>query len=296
MRETPYRVNLEELPADWQRAAQQALPAGMLPHTLVMIPQHTQSLQKRRRFVPPQALGFTETGVVLVQSAPETSAPPEAFYINSADIVMLRHSLILLYGCLELQGSMNGVPVRMMVEYNTVGELLLHAALQQVLRQAYGPAAGNTAPKFAAETASQLQALEAQSFKFRNGLSLYALLPEERLLGYVWQPRLMRPVLRIFRRAFAPAALLAVTPQAVIAIEEERIKGAAYGWLITFCPRRRILAIDTQPLHTAQRVTVRLAGAGLALSHTAALDQARAAAWGALWDSCNEEIRAEVNA
>jgi len=41
---------------------------------------------------------------------------------------------------------------------------------------------------------------------------------------------------------------------------------------------------------------VHMAGAGLALSHTVALDQARAAAWGALWNSCNEEIRAEVNA
>ncbi len=296
MREIPYLVNLEELPAAWQQAATQALPAGVRLHTCLMIPQHTQSLQKRRRFVPPQVLGFTETGVLQVQSVPESTACPEVIYINSADIVMLRHSLILLYGCLELQGATNGGSVRMVVEYNTVGEPLLHHPLQRVVQQAYGPPSESTMSEFAAQTAALLRELEAQSLKFRNGLNLYALLPGERLLGYAFQPRIMRPVLRIFRRAIAPAALLALTSQAVIAIEEERMKGAAYGWLLTFCPRRRILNIETEALRHSHRVTVHLAGVQTALAHTVALDPARAAAWKSLWGSRDGGVHTEANA
>lgn len=282
-KETPYLVtSLTALPANWQSAVAAALPPAELPHTILMIPRHTQTTQKRRRFVPDQALLFTAAGVLQVQAGMTPEQPPTARYLQGADLLVIRHSLILLYGCLELTGLVDGTPTRLVVEYNTVGLPLLLPACQQLVQLAYG-APPAPASDTETTTATLLQSLDLQSFKFKNGLQFYALLPDEPLLGYVWQPRITRRVIGPLRRPLAPAALLALTPQAVILMTEERAKGAAYGWLITFCPRRRLTNLALQPRPPWYVLSV-------ALEHATStppilLESERAAAWEQLWAS-----------
>ncbi len=273
MRETPYLLDtLADLPPDLQAAASRVLPPEDVPQVIVWIPAHTQTLQKRRR-VPPQALLFTTAGVLSVQ----TGADP--IYLRNADVLLVEHHLILLYGCLQFVGWAQGELRRILVEYNTVGEPLLHTALQRVVRQAYG-GMDSAPPARDAATLALLEQLGAQSFKFRNGLQIYALLPEERVVDYVWQPRITRRIAGIFRQGVAPAALLALTDRALILIREEKASGAAYGWLIAFCPRQQLVGMSTRPQQIWHHVDIQLTAG---LTQSVILEEAQAARWEALW-------------
>jgi len=285
--ERPYLVqNLADLPDGFQLPVAQGLPPDQAAQVILMIPHHTQTRTKRQRFVPPQVLVFTAQGVLHVQAGLSPGQPPTATYLRGADLLYAQHSLILLYGCLELAGEAQGHGVRIVVEYNTVGLELLLPALQQFLRLAYAPAPAAAPQDNQSQTL--LQKLTAQSFKFESGLRFYALQPDEPLLGFVFQPRIVQRLWHLFNRGIAPAALLALTERTVILIEEERIKGASYGWLITFCPRRYLAGVETRPKRQWCEVSVRLTRNEATWEHRVMLDNEKAQAWEALWVNPNQ--------
>jgi hypothetical protein len=282
MKEHPYVLQgLVDLPASLQQAAGQWLKPDDPAKLILMIPRHTQTLLKNRRYVPQQALLFTSQGVLHVQEKTSPDQPPLATYLRSADLLYAHHSLILLYGCLELGGEVSGHLARIVVEYNTVGQQLLQPALQQFLRLAYGPA--HAVEPHADLTNALLQNLAAQSLKFQSGLQFYALQPGEPLLGFVFQPRIVQRNWHLFSHPIAPATLLALTDREVILIEEERARGASYGWLITFCPRRCIAGIETMPKGEWQELCVHLARNNVTMDRRVTLENDTALAWETLW-------------
>ncbi len=170
---------------------------------------------------------------------------------------------------------------RIVVEYNTVGQRLLQPALQQFLRLGYEPSHAVECQDDLTE--ALLRKLGAQSLKFRNGLQLYALQPDEQLLGFVFQAQIVQRRRYWFSRPIAPAALLALTDREVILIEEERVKGAAYGWLITFCPRGCVAGIETEPKGEWRELRVRLARNTVTMERRMTLENDTALAWETLW-------------
>ena len=80
--------------------------------------------------------------------------------------------------------------------------------------------------------------------------------PGERLLGFVFQPRIIQRVLGIFPRLAAPAALLALTENEILLIEEGRTNATSYGWFVTFCPRRYVTGVESTPHSEWQNVYV----------------------------------------
>lgn len=272
MQETPHLVaGIAELPPLLRTAALQVLPPDATPRVTLLIPPHIQTLRSRRRSAPLQAVSFTETGILHVQ------AGVSATYLHSADIRQIRHWLILLYGGLEVTGRVKDKPVHLLVEYNTVAEPLFHTALQDLLRQVYG--AGPLPERRDAVTEHYLQQLRIESFKFQSGLRHYALLPTERLRGYVWQPRLSQRLLGVIPRALAPAGLLALTEWAILLLQEEKRRGASYGWMLSFCPRRYIESVELDARRGA--LIIRLRDIGDALTVRLGPEQARM--WAALW-------------
>ncbi len=284
----PYVVqSLADLPASFQQPVGRLLKPGEPADLILMIPRHTQTRFKHRRYVPQQALLFTSLGVLHIQEGVSPGQSPSATYLRGADLLYAHHSLILLYGCLELGGEVNGNLTRIVVEYNTVGQRFLQPALQQFLRLAYGPP---HAPEPHGDlTEALLQQLGGQSFRFENGLRLYALQPDEQLLGFVFQPRIAQRRWRLFSHPIAPATLLALTDRQVILIEEERARGASYGWLITFCPRKHIASIETKPKTEWREVWVRLARNEVTIDRQATLESDTALAWETLWLSQNQQ-------
>lgn len=106
--------------------------------------------------MPEQALLFTSQGVLHVQAPVEPDQPPSTTYFQAADLLYTRLSLLLLYGRLELIGSVGGDLTRVEVEFNTVGEYLLRPPLEQFLQLTWGQTKLDLPPE------SQLKATLAQ--------------------------------------------------------------------------------------------------------------------------------------
>jgi hypothetical protein len=280
----PYPVqSVADLPEHFQQAVRLSLKPGEQVNSILMFPP--QPFIKRGG-VPQQTLLSTSQGLLHVEEKDMPDQPPAVTCLPGEALLYAHHSLLLLYGCLELAGEVDGRSVRMVIEYNTVGQPLLDAVLKQYLRFTYGWA--DTEKSYNPQSNSLLDELGMQSFKFMNGLRLYALQPGERLLGVVFQPRITRTILRFFRHAIAPSSLLALTDQTVILIEEDKARGAAYGWLITLCPRKFVAKIESKPNHEWCDVTVRLLRNTVSEERKLTLETESALAWETLWAGKNQ--------
>ena len=244
----PYVVNaLTDLPEEFQRAVQSCLGDEESINSILVLP--SQPFMKRGG-IPRQALLSTTHGILHVRDA----KPPLADYLPAESLLYVHHKLILLYGCLELAGEVRGELVRITAEYNAIGQYLLDAALRQFLQLSYGTAAPG--PGMRKQNDNLLEELGKESFKFMNGLRLYALQPGERLLGYAFQPRITERFLRYFSRPVAPASMFALTDQAVVFIEEDKARGASHGWVITICPRNVILTVESKRMQSWDKLSV----------------------------------------
>lgn len=279
----PYRLEaLADLPGNFRRAAETNLPSGENPQEILLIPPGTFYDVRGRSggawSAPRQAVIFTNNGILHIQDA-EKDCP--ATYLPAAYLLYAHHRLILLYGRLELAGVVNGALARVVVEYNSVGQYLIQPPLNRFLELAYGGTFKGGSDS--AQTESLLEQLQAQAYKFASGLRLYGLLPGERLLGTVFQPHITRPFLKIFRLAAAPNCLLALTERAVIIVDEEKVRGASYGWLVTSCPRQRAREMDIRPAEWWHEIRLHLEHRGVESIRSARMDGENAERWQRLW-------------
>jgi len=279
----PYQVEgLADLPDSLRQLAEQSLGPTEAVNLIFVVPSqvlggHWWSGPRR---VPEQTLLFTSQGVLHVQGTGAAGRAGQATYLRGGELVYVHLSLVLLYGRLELAGLVNGALSRIVVEYNTVGHVLLQPALHAFLRMAWKQAQAQTNDD---QTDMLLDELEGQSFKFRSGLRYHTLQHDERLLGFVFQPRITQSHWRLFRRLIAPATLLALTDQQLVVIEENRTLGAAYGWIFTFCPRTCLAAIEARPNTEWQDLTVRLVREPVTVDRQVTVSNEKAMTWRDLW-------------
>jgi len=281
----PYRVScLAHLPAGLRALVERAPEISAQANYVFVVPeQEFYGGWFRSRRVPEQALVFTPAGVLHVQSA-GVGQPERTTYLPGETLLFARLTLILLSGCVELVDG-HRADARIVVEYNTVGHHLLAPALLRFLRLAWGPRVSDSAAD-RDRTEALLFDLWRRSLKFRNGLGGYALQPDERLLGYVLQPRILCPRWRLFEREVAPASLLALTDRQLILLEETPAspRQVSYAWRFTFCPRPCVSGVDLELGKEWQRLTVRLRREVTA-QHQVTLENENAHAWARLWDS-----------
>ena len=270
----PYAVKAsKDLPGEFQRAVKSHLPAGESIRSILALPP--QPFMKRGG-VPRQALLSTTRGILHVRDG----NPPAVKYLPAESLLYIHHKIILLYGCLEIAGEVHGKEVRIVAEYNTVGQYLLDAALSRFLQLNHDR---TDLGKYTQEqNSSILNELGKESFKFMNGLRLYALQPGERLLGYVFQPRIKEPFLRYFSWTVAPASTFALTDKSIIFIEENKARGASYGWVITICPRNIVLTVEHEPMQKWRELTVRLLKNNVSMERNLILENETALACQAL--------------
>ena len=275
----PYLVQaLVDLPEDFQRVIQALLNPRDSVNSILMLPPQPYL---KRGGVRRQALLSTSRGLMHV----EDGSPPVANYLFGESLLYVHHTSILLYGQLEVVGEMDNKPVRLVAEYHTAGQDLLKTALRHFLSLSYETL--DPDQSFADQNDAILENLRDESFKFLNALWLDALQPGEKLLGYVFQPRIKERLMRYFARPIAPASLFALTSQAVILIEENKAKGASYGWVMTLCPRKVVLAVESRPMQEWEKLVVILLKSSLSEERNLILNRETAQACVSLWTSQN---------
>lgn len=278
----PYLVSsLAELPSALQIAAQQTLEPTEQPHRIFLVP--AQSFFRSwlsRRYVPPQALLFTAQGVLHVQEAVSPGEPAQVTYLRGENLLYIQLRLLLLYGRLELVGLAKGELARVVVEFNTVGYSMLQPGLRQLLPLIWG------SEKLAKSDSLDRTGSEFEDLplKFKNGLRLYGLQPEESLLGVVFQPSLWKDYGRVLHRQISANTLLALTDHELVIIEEEETgRKNPYGWILTFCPLACLKNFETTPEGTWQEVQLHLARNGVEVDRRVKLGPETALNWQALW-------------
>ena len=281
----PYAVSsLSDLPGSLQEAARHYLsPADRLV-SIYVFPGRTHLKDMYRwENVSEQALLFTDTAVQHIQAPASSDQParlPERRSLRATDLLYTRLSLILMYGRLEL---VDKNLTRLAVDFNAAGFNIIQPGLQQLLETAC--ARDSFASPDGDLTKKHLESLGELSYKFKNGLHLYGLLPGEQLLGFVFQPALWMRRWKLFPRKKSETTLLALTNKQLIVVEERASsRFPAYGWILTFHPRHAIKKIELafkQPWH---ELAIGLKGsAGLNNDQRLALEAPNALVWQELW-------------
>ena len=137
----PYRADdLGALPESLRGAAKAALPAGAKVVSALVVPTDYRSSEESEdaHSVPEQALVFTDSGVLHVQASLTGEAAPSTVYIRPENLLYLQSSHILLYGRLELFGSVQSEPVKLVMEFNAVAWPLMEADWRGLVCQAIG--------------------------------------------------------------------------------------------------------------------------------------------------------------
>jgi hypothetical protein len=275
----PFPVRaITDLPESFQAAIDSLEWPEEPIHSILILPP--QPFLKRGG-VPRQALLSTERGILYVRDGDI----PVAAYIPAENLLYIRQTLILLSGAIEFVGEANHQLVRIVAEYNTVGQDLLTAALNQFLKLLY-ETIHTPEPAFD-QTNYLMDKLGGESYKFMNGLRLYSLQIAEELIGYVFQPRIRERYLPLISRSVAPASLFALTTKAVILMEEDKAWGASHGWVITLCPRNVVLAVERSHVKKWEKLRVLLLRSNLNEERSLLLETETASGCRSLWVSQN---------
>ncbi len=202
--------------------------------------------------VPWQALFFKADGVFHIRASRDHKDRQVCIdWIPADRIVQTRLALILLYSKLEFWYDRQGKIAHNVIEFNSVAYNKLEPLLKKTIRNTW-----QSPPEKPETVWSEYVDLEQLNIKFYNGLKLYGLQADEKVLGFVFQPEIMESHLKFIKRKKAPNSLVVITDRQIIQIEEEISSRSRYGWIFTFCPRHRIAGIETAAVDQWYRVSI----------------------------------------
>ena len=280
----PYAVaSLADLPGSLQQAARQTVDSAVRLISICVFPSRTRLRnQTGWEYVDEQVLLFTEEGVFQVQAPSSLHQEARITYLRAVDLLYSRLSLILMYGRLELfDDSLTSV----VVEFNAAGFDIIKPGLQQLLGTCGGRMVTPTPED--GQTKTALGELGELSFKFKNGLYLYGLLPGEHLFGFVFQPAIWGQRWHFLPIKISETTLLALTDQQLIVVEEQsRSRFPAYGWIFTFYPRKAIKKFGINPTWRWQELIIELKNKTGAVDRRIVLEESNGFAWQELWSRC----------
>lgn len=247
--------SIEQLPESFLDLVKTFFPNNQVVDGIFVIPPQTYSRGFRPHLNPLQALIFTHLGILHIAASYKRGQPGVGIWISSDDIMMIRLSLILLYGKLEIFAVPNGQAKKIEVEYNTVAHDLLAPLLRRLIKKTWQNNPGKF--KRAVEEAAFSDFVNI-SFSFYNGLNNEAIQAGERVLGYVYQPELCEPWLRIFHRKIFPQIVITLTDQQLILLQQDLKFHTHHEWIFTFIPLYRVATIEQIQDKSWQKVSIKL--------------------------------------
>lgn len=244
----PYTVSTpDELPEGLRELAHLSLDQGTKVDTIFVVPKQQLAssfgVGRRTNQVPEGALIFTDQGVLFVQNSPFEGQPNLMTFIKYEQFFYMRLTLILLYGRLDLWGIQDNLPIKIEFIYNATGHELLQPVLHRLLHRSWTGQTESLQP-IPPENDQVLAALFKQSLKFSNGLRNHGLQRNERLLGYAYQPRIIKRFLGLFPKISVPGCVAAFSDSGFILMHEGSTNATSHGWFIFICHNRLISDIE----------------------------------------------------
>ncbi len=240
--------NVEELPLDLLELFKTKARVKTGINLIIYIPP--QRFLKRfigSRFVPEQALLFTENMVIQIQAKNEEKLEGTVKTIRAEDISYIRMQLLLLYGKIDIFQSRNGNinskvndSKLISTEYNTTSFYMIKPGLRDLIRNSWKDGKnGNNEEKLSIDKDSEDAEFKRLPFKVKSGMRYYALHPDENLQKMIFQPEIRR-----FRLKLIPKTLIAFTDKQVIILED--FLSSPYGWIITYFQKSNAISFDVE--------------------------------------------------
>lgn len=250
----PYSVNaIDKLPESLNKLLRNGFLADQEIEGIFVVPPGTFTYKNNWHHTPLQALIFSHPGVIHLTAPSQKDRSGNVTWMSAEDIFMIKLNIRLLYGGLELYGVCNKQTTKIDVEYNTVRHDLLSPLLRNLIKKTWfgNPINFASLPQDAA-----FSDFVNISYSFYNGLVFEAIQKGERVLGYVFQPEIREPWLRIFHKRIFPQTVVAFTDQQLILLQQDLDFDEHHEWLFTFIPIHRIASIKLIPYKTWQKAFI----------------------------------------
>jgi hypothetical protein len=241
--------NISDLPAELKSSGVTAAIAGLTLRSIIVFPPQ---IQRGWHYIPRQALLFSATDVIHILASIWPEQEPQVTCVKGSGLMLVRVTLILLYGSLEIIAQGSPAPTQLNLEFNRIAWDCISGPLQQVLLSPQA-APGRTPASYSA-TAQQV--VGKLPLKFSNGLKIYGLLPGEELEELVFQPGTWKRWLHLLKRPFLANTLLLLTSSYLVVLQEDLED--TYGWIISYIPRKGIARIYNQPCSQWNEITMEI--------------------------------------
>ncbi len=249
---------LDQLPESLRAQAESHLPGSQVVEYIFVVPPESYRRGYRFRMLPRRVLIFTPRGLLYLAESTKPGIPGDSRWMNVEDILLIKLSLILIYGRLEIWGCQSGQVAKIDLEYNTVIQPRFTPVLQKLIRKTW--------PKETPASASMtgdpdFRNFVNTSYSFYNGLKVIALQPDEQVLGHLYQPEISEPRLRYLKKKIHPKTVFALTDKQIVLLQEDLAFRKHYEWIFTFCPLQRVAAMEETASGDWQKLSIRLAPA-----------------------------------
>ncbi|MDR3577883.1 MAG: hypothetical protein P4L50_28805 [Anaerolineaceae bacterium] len=245
--------SLQELDPVVCQALQDQLKPGEAILTLIKVPSQVideiqekdskRFFRKLKRILTPDwVLALTGERLLLAASF-EPGASPDTLSIPFENILSLQCGTILLFSWIEFRTIDEGSLRRTRIYYNTVSSRIFEA-LSASLRGSMHAMHGKNGLA-ASSTQDNQQILDPLSYKFKNLIGLYLLLPDEGIRSLIFRPAMWNRTMGFFQRQTA-ANLAVVSSQSYFMLAEENLDQAKvnYGMIYSYFPMRFVKSVS----------------------------------------------------
>ena len=241
-----------DLPAELRSPSLMQAIASKDIQTIVVFPPQ---IQRGRQYIPKQGLLFSSTEMIHLLASIWPDQEPQITRLKADSLMIVRVTLILLYGLLEIVAHGNASPIRLSMEFSSTSWNYLSRPLRQLLLRVVQVAPGS-ATEPGKYSLSVQKAFEKLPLKFYNGVRIYGLLPGEELEELVFQPGVWKRWMYLFKRPDYASTMLLLTSHYLVILQEDL--DDTYGWILSYIPRNIIIRMKNQPCSQFNELTVEL--------------------------------------
>ncbi|HYE83978.1 MAG TPA: hypothetical protein VEG39_17655 [Clostridia bacterium] len=235
--------SFEEIPNCFQRSFNSIINgAELFPYT-VYLPEYSWDERKTNEML----LCLTDKVIYIIEV---NNGNTQVIAYPFEDIVLLNRGAMLLYSWIKFAGYVNGRLKTTTIEFNTVTEKLFEKLLSMIrIQYSSSEYAAGIETAGACPDLQELDLLSAIDYKFMN-YAKRSVLPDERILEYLFQPAMSKKYFRFFSKPLSKAHMYILTGKELILIEEE------YQDIKRFRTKKYLVVWNYIPLNKIKNISI----------------------------------------
>ncbi|NMB82136.1 MAG: hypothetical protein GYA14_09995 [Ignavibacteria bacterium] len=230
----PYFLStVNELDDTVRPYAEEYLGDHSQPVSIFVSPANMYPRNYRFRLIPQKVLIFSRKGVMQIGYSEKRGGKPTISCLEAEDILLVKNSMYLLYGKLEIWSKKTNASPVIDIEYNTVAHDSLRPYIQTLIEHSWKT---HPDPEIHLTPDDSYEKLFNISYSFYNGILTEGLHKDERILSVIFQPEISKKYLKYLSKKLSPTTCLAFTDRQLIVLQQDIRYRVHHEWLFSFFP------------------------------------------------------------